>query len=230
MKKANNHIETEMPADKNQQTLRNIFNATINVIADVVESRDKVTGVHIERTQAFLKILVNELIRTKTYIDEISKWDLNLLIPSAQIHDLGKITISDLILNKPDYFTAEEFEMVKLHCVEGEQLIDQIISKTKDDGFLFHARKFAGSHHEKWDGTGYPRKLKGQAIPLEGRIMALADVYDALISERPYKKALSHEEAVENIKKESGVSFDPKIVKAFLNTADEFKKVLDETI
>jgi putative two-component system response regulator len=97
-----------------------------------------------------------------------------------------------------------------------------IMSKTEDDGFLFHAKRFAHSHHEKWDGTGYPQKLSGENIPLEGRIMAVADVYDALVSERPYKKAFSHEEAVAIIKKDSGTHFDPKIVEAFLNVAEDF--------
>ncbi|MCL2026080.1 MAG: response regulator [Leptospirales bacterium] len=216
------HIETDLLIKKSRQALRDIHNATINVIADMVEFRDKTTGGHIERTQNYLEILVNELIRTNTYIDEISSWDMSLLLPSAQLHDVGKITISDLVLNKPEKLTTEEFELIKQHCTEGEHIIDRIIGKTKGDYFLFYAKKFAGYHHEKWDGTGYPRKLKGEDIPLEGRIMAIVDVYDALISERPYKKAFPHEKAVEIIKNDSGTHFDPKIVEAFLNVADDF--------
>jgi putative two-component system response regulator len=216
------HIETDLLIKKSQRALRDIHNATINVLADMVECRDKITGGHIERTQNFLEILVNELVRTKTYIDEISGWDLSLLLPSAQLHDVGKITISDIVLNKPDKLTSEEFEMIKQHCEEGERVIDRIIEKTKDDGFLLHAKKFAGHHHEKWNGTGYPRKLKGKEIPLEGRIMAIADVYDALVSERPYKKAFTHEQAVEIIKNDSGTHFDPKIAENFISVADAF--------
>jgi putative two-component system response regulator len=127
-----------------------------------------------------------------------------------------------LILNKPGKLTAEEYEIVQQHCADGEQTIERIMRKTKDDGFLRHAMKFAGYHHEKWNGEGYPRGLSGEDIPLEGRLMAIVDVYDALVSERPYKKPLMHEQAVEIIKKDSGTHFDPKIVEAFLNVADDF--------
>ena len=216
------HIETDMLIKKSQQALRDIHNATISVIAEMVENRDKVTGTHIERTQAYLKILVKELIRTNTYIDEISRWDMALLIPSARLHDVGKISISDNVLNKPGKLTAEEYESIKEHCAEGERVIDQIIGRTKNDAFLLHAKLFAGYHHEKWDGTGYPRKLSGTGIPLEGRIMAVADVYDALISERPYKKPFTHEQAAAIIQKDSGTHFDPKIAEAFMNVAGDF--------
>jgi putative two-component system response regulator len=216
------HIETDRLVKESQQAVRDIHNATISVIADVVESRDKVTGGHIERTQAYLEILVNELIRSGIYANEISNWDISLLLPSAQLHDVGKINISDLILNKPGKLTGGEFELIKKHCAEGERIIDRIISKTKDDGFLLHAKKFAGYHHEKWDGTGYPRGLRGEEIPLEGRIMAIADVYDALVSERPYKKPFTHEQAMEIIKDGNGAQFDPKITEAFLNIAKDF--------
>ena len=222
IKRIETHIETDRLIKESQRAVRDIHNATISVIADMVESRDKVTGGHIERTQIYLQILINELTRTGIYADEVSCWDLSLLIPSAQLHDVGKIYTSDIILNKPEKLTDAEYELIKLHCAEGEQMIDRIISKTTDDGFLHHARRFAGYHHEKWNGTGYPRKLSGCEIPLEGRIMAIADVYDALVSERPYKKAFTHDQSVEIIEKDSGTHFDPKIVEAFLNVADDF--------
>ncbi|MCL1930262.1 MAG: response regulator [Treponema sp.] len=223
IKRIETHIETDRLVKESQQAVRDIHNATISVIADVVESRDKVTGGHIERTQAYLEILVNALIRAGIYESEISNWDKNLLLPSAQLHDVGKINVSDLILNKPGKLTDEEFELIKQHCADGERIIDDIISKTKDDGFLRHAKKFAGYHHEKWNGTGYPRELKEEAIPLEGRIMAIADVYDALVSERPYKKPFTHEQAVQIIKDGSGMHFDPKIVEAFLTVVEDFR-------
>jgi putative two-component system response regulator len=220
------HIETHIEMDRlikeSLRSVRKIHNATINVIANMVEKRDKVTGGHIDRTQKYLSILVNELIHTYVYTDEVSKWNLDVLIPSAQLHDVGKITISDLILNKSGKLTDEEFDLIKTHCAEGERIIDEMIEKAEEDGFLIHAKRFAGYHHEKWNGAGYPRGLSGEDIPLEGRIMAIADVYDALVSERPYKKPLSHEQAMDIIGKDSGTHFDPKIVEVLLNVADDF--------
>jgi putative two-component system response regulator len=222
LKRLENHLETDRLIKESRKAVQDIHNATISVIADIVENRDRITGGHIERTQKYLALLVTELLRTGVYEDIISKWDLSLLLPSAQLHDVGKITVSDLILNKPAKLSDEEFNVIKKHCTEGEQLIDKIISKTKDDGFLNYAKRFAGYHHEKWDGTGYPRGLKGEDIPLEGRLMAIVDIYDALISERPYKKPFPHEEAVEIIKNDAGTRLDPKIVEAFLHIAENF--------
>ena len=225
IKRIETHIETDKLIKESQQAVRDIHNATISVIADMVENRDKTTGGHIERTQSYLELLVKELVRSETYANEIAGWDLSLLLPSAQLHDVGKITISDLILNKAGKLTDEEFETMKQHCAEGERIIDRITDKTKDDGFLLHAKRFAGYHHEKWNGTGYPRGLSGMDIPLEGRIMAIADVYDALVSERPYKKPFPHEQAVEIIRENSSTHFDPIIVEAFLNIAEDFRAV-----
>jgi putative two-component system response regulator len=226
VKRIETHIETDKLIKKSQQAVRDIHNTTIRVIADVVESRDKVTGKHIERTQKFLAILIKELIRTGVYTDEISKWNIELLLPSSQLHDVGKIIVSDTILNKPGKLTYEEFEIIKQHCAEGERIINEIIKESEGDVFLRHALKFAGYHHEKWDGTGYPRKLCGENIPLEGRLLAIVDVYDALISVRPYKKAFSHEEALEIIKNQSGTHFDPKITKAFINISNFYAREL----
>ena len=222
LKRIEMHIETDKLIKESQRAVRVIHNATISVIADMVENRDEVTGGHVERTQTYLELLVNELVRTGIYTNEISQCDLSLLIPSAQLHDVGKINISDVILNKPDKLTNDEYDLIKTHCAKGERIIGRIIEKTENDVFLVHAKNFAAYHHEKWDGTGYPRGLKGEDIPLEGRLMAIADVYDALISERPYKKSFTHEQAVEIIKKDSGTHFDPKIVEAFINVADDF--------
>jgi putative two-component system response regulator len=192
----------------------------------MVEHRDKVTGGHIERTQKYVELLIEALSDTGTYAEEIAKWDMNLLLPSAQLHDVGKIAVSDVILNKPDKLTDEEFSIMQTHCAVGERIIDDIAAEVEDDGFLHHAKLFAGYHHERWNGKGYPRELAGQDIPLEGRIMAIADVYDALVSERPYKKPFTHEQAVEIIEANSGSHFDPKIVKVFMNIAEKFEAVL----
>jgi len=222
LKRIEMHVETDKLIKESLRSVRQVHNATINIIANMVENRDKVTGGHIDRTQKYLTLLVNELIRSGVYVDEISKWNLEELLPSAQLHDVGKIAISDLILNKTEKLSGGEFEIIKKHCEEGERIIDGIIKKAKEDGFLIHAKRFAGYHHERWDGTGYPRRIAKEKIPLEARIMAIADVYDALVSERPYKKPLTHEQALDIIKKDSGSHFDPKIVDAFLNVANDF--------
>jgi putative two-component system response regulator len=222
IKRIEMHIETDKLVKRSVRNVRKIHYATINSIADLVDSRDEVTGGHISRTQEYLALLVDELLRTGTYADEMEKWDLDIAIPSAQLHDVGKIKVSDVILNKPGPLTDEEFVSIKRHSAEGERFIEGIISRAGKDGFLIHAKRFAVAHHEKWNGMGYPHGLSGEDIPLEGRIMAIADVYDALVSERPYKKPFSHEKAVEIIQKDAGTHFDPEIVKAFMNIEAKF--------
>jgi putative two-component system response regulator len=223
IKRIEMHIEIDKLVKKSLGAVRRIHHATISVIADMVEGRDKVTGKHVERTQRYLELLVNELIRTETYTDQIAAWDMSMLIPSAQLHDVGKNYVSDSILNKPGKLTDEEFVAIKRHCADGEKIIESIIAKAEcKDDFLLHAKKFAGEHHEKWNGKGYPRGLAGEEISLEGRIMAVADVYDALVSERPYKKPFTHEQAMEIIIGDSGTHFDPQIIEAFKNVAEDF--------
>ena len=218
-------IETDKLMQQSRQAVRNIHNATISVIANMVEWRGKAAGGHIERTQAYLEILLNELVRSELYADAVSNWDVPLLLPSAQLHDVGKISISEQILSKPGKLSDEEFALVRLHCAEGERICDEILGKTKDDGFLFHAKRFAGYHHERWDGTGYPRGLHGEDIPLEGRLMAIADVYDALVSDRPYKETLTDEEAVRIIMDGAGKQFDPLLAKVFYEVRDQYGAV-----
>jgi len=148
-----------------------------------------------------------------------------LVASSARLHDIGKIAIPDSILNKPDRLNEKEFEIMKNHVQAGEHIIDKIISRTQEETFWNKAKIFASYHHEHWDGTGYPRGLKGPEIPLQGRILALVDVYDALTSERIYKKAFEHEKAVEIIISESGKQFDPKIVEVFSEVHERFKNI-----
>ena len=202
--------------------LERLQNAIVLVLADIVENRDRSTGGHIERVTVYIRIMIDAMIERGVYLDEISKWDRDLVISSSRLHDVGKITISDFILNKPGSLTSEEFDMIKTHAVEGENIIDQIIARTGEVEFLDNAKLFAGYHHENWDGTGYPHGLKGMDIPLLGRIMAVVDVYDALVSQRPYKRVFSDEEAVDIILKGSGARFDPKIVNVFNEVKDQF--------
>jgi putative two-component system response regulator len=193
--------------------------AMLKTMAEMVEYRDDITGGHIERTQQVIKTLLEEMEKSSVYLEETEGWDVNLLLQSCQLHDIGKISIDDNILKKPGKLTNEEFEKMKEHAVVGEQMIEKIQSLTNENDFLKYAKIFAANHHEKWDGSGYPRGLKGTDIPLLGRIMAVADVYDALISERPYKKAFTHEEAIRIITESSGVQFDPALVEVFTRIA-----------
>jgi putative two-component system response regulator len=224
-----NRIKTHLDIDevireRTAQVYR-LQNSIISVLANMVENRDKGTGGHIERTSAYIKLLIEGMNNLNVYSDEIHKWDVDKIISSARMHDLGKISITDIILNKPGKLTDNEYETMKTHALEGERIIDEIISQTGEADFLRNARLFAGCHHERWDGKGYPHGLKGEEIPLQGRIMAIVDVYDALVSERPYKKAFTHEEAVKLIMQNAGTQYDPLIADVFFKVNDKFKAV-----
>jgi len=216
--------QTEILTQRTEQLLR-LQNSMTSVLANMVEQRDKLTGNHIERTAAYLNFLLAIMYDKEIYFDEIKDWNVELTVSAARLHDLGKIVVSDSILNKREKLTEDEFNIIKTHTSEGEKIIDGIIRETGDEDFLYSAKLFAGYHHEKWDGTGYPRGLKGLDIPLQGRVMAIADVYDALVSERPYKKAFTHDEAVEIIKTGRGTQFDPIIVDVFIEVSDLFREV-----
>ena len=211
--------------DEKTKTVVELQNTILGTMAELVESRDDVTGGHINRTQSYLRILLNALLEGDRYSDEVSNWDIELVLQSAQLHDIGKISIDDYILRKPGKLTPEEFSKIKDHAEIGRKIIERIEASTSQQAFLEQARILAWTHHEKWDGSGYPDALKGEEIPLQGRLMAIADVYDALISDRPYKKAFSHEQAVEAIRNDSGTHFDPALVELFLSVADEFNLV-----
>ena len=217
------NLTLEGEVDKKTQTVWELQNAILKTVAELIESRDNVTGSHIERTQHYLNLLVNHLIEHDVYTDELLTWDIDLLIMSSQLHDVGKISIGDDILMKPGKLTDEEFIEMKKHTTYGVDIIGKIAENTEENDFLQYAEIMAGSHHEKWDGSGYPLGLKGNQIPLQGRLMALIDVYDALTNDRPYKKAFSHEEAVEIIRQGSGTHFDPLINGIFLLYESTFK-------
>ncbi|MCL2096188.1 MAG: response regulator [Oscillospiraceae bacterium] len=205
--------------------LQNLQNAIIFGFADLVENRDEETGGHVERTSTYIKILVDAMTARGVYSDEIEKLDMELFISSARLHDVGKIAISDTILNKAGKLTDAEFKIMKTHATEGERIINQIASRTDNKEFLNNAKLFAGYHHERWDGKGYPRGVSGTDIPFQGRVMAIVDVYDALVSKRPYKKPFSPEEAVGIIMEGSGGQFDPSIAGVFYEVRDEFAAV-----
>jgi len=218
----NNNLQQMV--EERTRTVVELKNAILKTMAELVEFRDHITGAHIERTQKYLQILFDAILEHGTYKEKIASWDITLVLPSAQLHDLGKIAIKDSILQKPGKLTLEEFEAIKTHPIVGEEIIEKIEKSTTDKRFLRYAKIFAISHHEKWNGSGYPHGLKEEEIPLQGRLLAITDVYDALVSERPYKKAFSHDEAVKIITDDSGKHFDPILVNVFLSVADEFKK------
>ena len=197
--------------------------AVLKTVANLVECRDDVTGFHIERTQHFLELLLEELINTKLYRDILDTWNLGLFLQSAQLHDVGKIAIKDNILMKPGPLNDDERREMQRHTSFGEAVIEKIQESARESVFLTHARVMAGTHHERWDGGGYPRGIAGTNIPLQGRLMALVDVYDALISERPYKKAFSPDEAVDMITKSSGTQFDPQLTEVFVSASRRFE-------
>jgi len=205
--------------------LENLQNGTVFVLADLVENRDKGTGGHVERTTIYIKILVDAMLKRGEYANKLNKMDLDLFVSSARLHDIGKIAIPDAILNKPAKLTDGELEIMKTHAAEGERIINQIVSRTGDAEFLRHAKLFAGYHHERWDGNGYPYGLEEVTIPLQGRIMAFVDVYDALVSERPYKKAFTAEDAVDIIMESTGKQFDPVIADVFFSVRSQFETV-----
>jgi putative two-component system response regulator len=196
-----------------------------DVMSDMIAFRDDVTGGHLDRTCEYLRLLINRMAEKGLYYDILNDWNLNLLLGSAPLHDIGKIAISEEILNKPGKLTAGEFEIMKTHAALGVEIIDRIDIAEKERRHLRYARAIAGTHHEKWDGSGYPTGAYGRHIPLEGRLMAIADVYDALISCRPYKQAMPPTRAAEIIMEGSGSHFEPDLIGVFMDVAHEFELV-----
>jgi len=191
----------------------------------VVEERDKETGGHNDRTSAYVKIMMEGMVKYGVYTDEMRGWDMEKVVSAARLHDLGKIHVIDSILNKPGKLTGEEFEQMKLHTTEGARIIDRMIGQIGEEEYLHNAKLFAEYHHERWDGKGYPHGLKEEEIPLQGRILAIVDVYDAVVSKRPYKEPATDEEAADIIAEGSGKAFDPKIVEVFIKVKDQIKAV-----
>jgi putative two-component system response regulator len=210
------------------RTIFGLQRTVLTTISDLVEFRDDITGGHVDRTGNMLRLFVTELRGRDVYSDTLEGLDAVLLGESSKLHDVGKIAIRDSILLKPGRLTPEEVEEMKEHARIGEDIISGIQRESEESDFLNHAKIMAGAHHEKWDGTGYPRQTAGEDIPLLGRLMAFADVYDALISKRPYKEALQHERVLEIIKGESGRQFDPSLMGAFVTAADLFHRQLSE--
>ena len=216
-------------SQRKNEAISTFQSGMINVMADLVESRDQSTGEHIKNTSEYVAIICDELIKEGKFSDILNEEFKNNIVSSAPMHDIGKIKISDTILNKPGKFTDEEYEIMKTHAAEGAKIISTVKKTVESDAlkedYLGEAENMAHYHHEKWNGKGYPCGLKGEEIPLSARIMAVADVFDALVAVRVYKPAMPFEKAVSIIKESSGEHFDPAIVEAFVNAEDKIRAV-----
>ncbi|WP_374246868.1 HD domain-containing phosphohydrolase [Zoogloea sp.] len=220
----NSYLEQEVSRRTRELSL--IQDATIVAMASLAETRDNETGNHIRRTQSYLRLLARHLQADPRYAAELTDENIDLMYKSAPLHDIGKVGIPDRILLKPGKLTAAEFEVMKTHTTLGRDAISRAETLFGVSArFLRYAKEIAYSHQEKWDGSGYPQGLAGERIPLAARLMAVADVYDALISKRVYKPAIGHLEAVEALRAGSGSHFDPRIVEAFLALQDEFHNI-----
>lgn len=200
----------------------------IKAMGRLAEFRDPETGAHILRTQRYVLILAHYLKDKPGYSEFLTDEIIEAMFKSAPLHDVGKIAISDTILQKPGPLTPEEFEVMKGHALQGKLAIDTLREDLPEALFVSCASEIAYNHHEKWDGSGYPRGLVGEDIPICGRIMALADVYDALISARVYKPAFSHEKARQIILAGNGTHFDPVVIEAFLALEEDFKTIASQ--
>lgn len=220
----NDYLETEV--QRRGRELAAIQDVTILAMASLAETRDNDTGNHIRRTQHYLRLLANHLRRHPRFSRFLDERTIDILFKSAPLHDIGKVGIPDRILLKPGRFEPHEFEIMKTHCKLGRDAIqhaeDQLGLEVE---FLHYAKEIAYSHQEKWDGSGYPEGWAGDAIPISARLMAVADVYDALISRRVYKDSMTHEKAVTIIAEGRGSHFDPDIVDAFLELTEQFRAV-----
>jgi len=205
-----------------------IQDVTIQVMASLAETRDNETGGHIRRTQHYVKSLCTFLRKSPKYRDILTDSVIDMYFKSAPLHDIGKVGIPDQILLKPGRLSAEEFEIMKTHTTLGRDTIHTAeVALDVEVDFLTTAKEIAYSHQEKWDGSGYPLGLKEEQIPLSARVMAIADVYDALITKRVYKPAMPHELASKIIIEGSGSHFDPAIVDAFVHVIEDFKAIAE---
>jgi putative two-component system response regulator len=199
--------------------------ATIEAMACLAECRDPETGGHIKRTKNYIKLLATQLQQQPRFADFLSDATIDLIYKSAPLHDIGKVGVRDDILLKAGKLTVEEFAEMKQHTVYGRDAIDLASQKLGENSFLALAKEIAHTHQEKWDGSGYPAGLAGDAIPISGRLMAIVDVYDALISRRVYKAPFTHQQAVTVILEGKSSHFDPDMVDAFMQVQESFRQI-----
>jgi len=214
----------EMVAEKTEEATRTLDNA-LQGLANVIEHRDLESGEHVKRTQLFVKALIEYLVTSDSvYAEDIKKLQPEMIVRSMALHDVGKIAIPDKILLKPGKLDPEEYEIMKTHTTRGKDIIHEL-GDINSSIYLKHCEDICYGHHERWDGKGYPRQLKGNEIPLSARLASLADVYDALVCARVYKVAMPYDEALEIIAQGKGTQFDPIIAEAIVHIQDEFQEI-----
>lgn len=218
----------ERMVEKQLQRITQLQRDIIITMANLIESRDGTTGEHVKRTSAYVNLLVQKMQEKGIYAEVLTPVYVNYLEKASPLHDIGKITVPDRILQKPGALTKEEYDLIQLHAEEGGRLIQENMNRIVDKEFVEIASDMASYHHEKWGGGGYPRNLKEEEIPLSARILAIADVFDALVSERQYKKGMTLEEAFEIMEKERGKNFEPVLLDAFFELEGELKELIRE--
>jgi putative two-component system response regulator len=225
-----NHLELslyrdklELMVDQKAQELIETKENFLESIANLIEYRSLESGEHVKRTRELARIMVMQLLKTGRYTQDLIEHNYNALVKAVPLHDVGKIGIPDNILLKPGKLLPEEFDVIKRHTVIGGSIIKSLMSNNEEDAYVKHCYDICHSHHERWDGTGYPDGLASLDIPLAARIVAVVDVYDALITERCYKKAYSHEETLDIMGKSAGSHLDPLLFETMLEVQDEFK-------
>lgn len=213
-------------AEEKRASIRNLQDITLDTISAVFSRNNNiVTMPKAAALRDCVLVMLEEMRRKGLYHHEIAEWDIDSFINAAQLHDIGKFIIRDNIIKKPGKLTAEEFEAIKKHPMFGVRVIELMKGNEENLRFFDYAKQFAATHHERWDGSGYPYGLKEQEIPIEGRILSIVDVYNALVSERPYKEPISHEEARDVILKGSTMQFDPDLIEIFNSVADSFADI-----
>lgn len=213
--------------EKKVREVEQMYDIITTSFAGLVESRDGITGGHLKNTSIYFSAFINYLKDEEEYKSQLTGNIVKKACRCAPLHDVGKIAIKDSILQKPESLTNQEFDYMKIHSIVGGELFNYLENHIPDEEFAKIAAQITRYHHERWDGNGYPDKLKGEDIPLLARIMSIVDVYDALTSKRPYKEPYTHEKAMAIIAAASGSQFDPNLIKHFMNMGDSIKECLD---
>ncbi|MBQ0017261.1 MAG: HD domain-containing protein [Clostridiales bacterium] len=228
--KYNYSLQLENEVEKRTNKIKQIQRSIVCAFSGIIDARDKSTGEHVGRIKTITKMIADELYRKKQYSDKLTKQYIAVLTDVAPLHDVGKLIIPDNILLKPGKLTDEEFDIIKTHTTQGARIIEENLKGIESKEYVKLATSVALNHHEKWNGTGYPNNLKGTDIPLEARIVAVADVYDAIRSERCYKKSMDIKQARKVIEDGKGKHFDPVVVDAFLHITPKVEKIYNKKL